>query len=555
MKKKLFTTAAVLLLLLTMLPSALAEIYAGPEEIELGEKLDHLVATVPADSQVDVDPDTLPEGVDLALEPEQDTNMEDIYLRGTPLHVGNYSCLISINAANYVCPISVSAEAPTVQVCEPVRCYQGASAQVSVTATVSMGSLSYQWYRSADNSTYGTAIEGATQPVCPVDTANVGTSYYYCVVTNTVDSSARGVTSGVISVTVEALAVSSISVETLPVKTVYTVGETLDPAGLSLRVNYANGSSQVQTDTSAFSLYPTRLETAGTQNIELSYQGLKCTFQVTVQPGSEVIEGIGVLTLPTKRSYTVGDSLDTAGLSIRVYTNNGQRDVTEGFICSPLVFDRAGEQTVTVSYGDKTCTFTLTVQEEEKPASLIVKTLPTKRDYTVGETLDTTGLVLQEISTRNRARDVTEGFSCSPTELTVAGDRQQITVWYGDLSCTFNVNVKAAAQTSPPVSSPPVSAAPVNSPAVTNPPAAPAAPVQSPSVPQGTVPTSPPPTSHVIEHQSHETGAGSAFIVVIVVAAALGLGSLGGYVVIMNHGGFDAVAEKLKEFTARFRKK
>lgn len=545
MKKKLFSMAAVLLLLFCLLPQARADYFPAPEELELGEELDHLVATVSAESDVSVNPETLPDGVKLTEKLEEpEEAVKDIFLQGTPQHVGQYSCVINFTSSSgrssIVYPISVGPEAPAVNVCDPVRCYQGSAAQVSVTASVTMGTLSYQWYSNTTEALNGTKIEGETGSTCRVDTSSEGTRYYYCVVTNTVEGQSRGVTSKVIPVTVEALAVSSISVETLPAKTVYTVGETLDPAGFSLRVVYANGNSQVLTDTGAFGFYPTRLDKAGTQNIELSYQGLTCTFQVTVQPGEEVIEGIGVLTLPSKRSYTVGDTLDTTGLSVRVYTNNGQRDVTEGFTCSPMAFDRAGEQTVTVSYGGKTCTFTLTIQEEEKPASLIVKTLPTKLNYTVGETLDTTGLVLQEISTRNKARDVTEGFTCSPTELTAAGDRQPITVYYGNLSCTFNVNVKAAAQTSPPVTSPPAQTA---------------APVQTPSVPQGTVPSSPPPSSHVIEHQSHETGTGSAFIVVIVVAAVLGLGSLGGYVFIMNRGGFDAVAGKLKDLASRFRKK
>ena len=66
---------------------------------------------------------------------------------------------------------------------------------------------------------------------------------------------------------------------------------------------------------------------------------------------------------------------------------------------------------------------------------------------------------------------------------------------------------------------------------------------------------SPAPTSHVIEHQSHSTGASSALLVVIMVAALLGLGSIGAYVFIMNRGGMDGLSEQLKSFLDRFRKK
>ena len=421
-----------------------------------------------------------------------------------------------------------------------MRCYLNDSARVSVTATVSSGSLSYQWYLSTANSYTGSAIQGANQPEYRVNTSALGTSYYYCIVTNTSGSQTRAVTSGIIPVTVEELAVTSLAVETFPAKTVYTVGDVLDPAGLSLRVGDANGGSRVLSDTGAFSFYPTRLETAGTQNIEVGYQGLSCTFQVTVQPGAEQIQGIGVLTLPTKRDYQVGDTLDPAGLSIRVYTNNGQRDVTEGFICSPMAFDRAGTQTVTVSYEGLTCTFTLEIQEEEKPVSLVVATLPTKREYQVGDTLDTSGMVLQLITNRNNSQTLTADYICTPTVLETAG-RQEISVFYKNLSTSFSVTVKQPLQTSPPPTSTtqPFTPVPV-SPSVS---AAPSAPV------------SPAPTSHVIEHQSHSTGASSALLVVIMVAALLGLGSIGAYVFIMNRGGMDGLSEQLKSFLDRFRKK
>lgn len=48
------------------------------------------------------------------------------------------------------------------------------------------GALSYQWYGSeTDANSGGTAISGADKSVLTVDTATAGTSFYYCVVTNT----------------------------------------------------------------------------------------------------------------------------------------------------------------------------------------------------------------------------------------------------------------------------------------------------------------------------------------------------------------------------------
>ena len=60
---------------------------------------------------------------------------------------------------------------------------------LSVTATVTDGgTLSYQWYQSADADSDGTAIQRATNSEYTPGTGTVGTTYYYCVVTNTNDA-------------------------------------------------------------------------------------------------------------------------------------------------------------------------------------------------------------------------------------------------------------------------------------------------------------------------------------------------------------------------------
>ncbi|WP_261302058.1 S-layer homology domain-containing protein [Paenibacillus andongensis] len=87
----------------------------------------------------------------------------------------------------------------------------GSSPALSVAATVSDGgTLSYQWYSNTANSTTGgTAIGGATSASYAAPTLAAGTTYYYVVVTNT-NSGATGsqtatATSSVATVTVNAL--------------------------------------------------------------------------------------------------------------------------------------------------------------------------------------------------------------------------------------------------------------------------------------------------------------------------------------------------------------
>ena len=77
--------------------------------------------------------------------------------------------------------------------------------------------------------------------------------------------------------------------------------------------------------------------------------------------------------------------------------------------------------------------------------SISVKTNPTKTTYFVGETLDTAGLVLTAAYSDGSSKDITSGFTCSPTKLTTAG-RQTITVTYQGKTTTFVVTVNAPTQ-------------------------------------------------------------------------------------------------------------
>nr|MCR5483987.1 bacterial Ig-like domain-containing protein [Clostridiales bacterium] len=240
------------------------------------------------------------------------------------------------------------------------------------------------------------------------------------------------------NVTVTAVALIGISVKTEPTKTTYYVGETLDTSGLTLTATYNNGVTQ--TITSGFNCTPTALNEAGEKTISVTYDGMSTSFNVTVN--QVVLLGITVKTPPTKTSYFVGDTLNTAGLSLSAAYNNGNVEtITSGFACSPTALNESGTKTITVSYSGKTTTFTVTVNEIVI-SSISVKTQPTKTSYFVGETLDTSGLTLLALYNNGNTQTVTSGFTCSPTALNEAGSKA-ITVTYSGKTTTFNVRVMA----------------------------------------------------------------------------------------------------------------
>lgn len=83
----------------------------------------------------------------------------------------------------------------------------------------------------------------------------------------------------------------------------------------------------------------------------------------------KAIERIEV-TAPAKTVYEQGEELDLAGLKVTaVYNDGSTEDVTDSAAVAKEGYDpnKVGEQTITVTYGDKTGEFTVTVKEKTTP--------------------------------------------------------------------------------------------------------------------------------------------------------------------------------------------
>lgn len=85
-------------------------------------------------------------------------------------------------------------------------------------------------------------------------------------------------------VDVTAVEPSSIAVKSKPSVTSYYVGETLNTSGLTLTVEYNNGTSREIS--SGFTCTPDTLSTAGTQKITVTYSGMTANFDVDVTNGT-----------------------------------------------------------------------------------------------------------------------------------------------------------------------------------------------------------------------------------------------------------------------------
>ena len=506
MKKRIVSIFLALVLMLTLTPAAFAvreeNCYLG--SVTAGQ--DFRVHITDIDSAAEIGSAVLPDGCRIEL--EELNAATKVYLAGRISSPGFELFTLPISGdEQYIvnCSIEVTANTPTVTTSADISCKLGDTAYISV--QVSGGTnLRYQWYSVSTG-----RIDGATSNTYSPNTLLVGTHEYYCEVTSGAASEiGTTVRSANISVTVYGVAVAEeISITFLPDKLEYDLGDAVDTTGLILTVRYSDGTSKMISG--GFGVFPTSLTQTGRQNIQISYENCTCSYEVTVGIGG-LIESLGVLERPDKIIYKIGDSFDATGLVIRAYfKGSGYKDIeADELEYSPKKFTEAGAQVVTVTYEGKTCSFSVSVEDDKKEIS--VASLPTKLEYTVGDKLDTSGLSINVVS-GGRTQTITSGFSCTPKVLTTAGTQEITVIYEGINKCTFKVTVNEK-ETSP---SPSPSATPTPIPT----PSASAAPTATP------VPTP-------VRHESHETNFAGTLMKIVLVIAMFCLVGIGAYFVVLR---------------------
>lgn len=534
MKKRIISLALAVLMVLALAPCAYGEQISSLGSVQAGTALDMFIAPLSAGGSV-ADAVGVPAGCELAVDAAQ-----SVRLKGTATTPGSYTFSFAALGANgerdvITCSFDVTPATPAINTSGSVTCYVGGTARLTVAATAADGgTLSYQWYLSPNGvAANGSLISGATGPEYLADTSATGVNYYYCLVTNTNNGQASVAVSPVLVVNVTQAVVDSIMINTLPTKTRYAPGEAFDATGASILVSYGNGTTQVLTE--GFNYSPVSFTSPGQVNVTLSYSGKTCSFPVTVVSEEESIEGIGMVILPTKIAYKQGDSLDPTGLVFRVYySDKTYKDVDSGYTYAPKVFTTSGTQDVTITYKNKTCRFSVTVDPVQTVSTLEIASSPGKLVYNVGDTLDTSGLVLKLTSSEG-TQLINSGFTCEPSTLSSSGS-QAVRVRYNGMVTTFTVTVNSASP----------------SPAVTLSPAPSASPTPSASV-------SPAPSDSPAKLANNTNRSKNGVLVVIMLIALLCLVALGGYMLVMNAGGWEPfkarVEYRLYKLKAKFTKR
>ena len=153
---------------------------------------------------------------------------------------------------------------------------------------------------------------------------------------------------------------SRIAILSPPARRSYQRGDILDTTGLQIMAYYSDGRQEDVTE--GIHLSQTELLVPGRQQICVSYGECQDSFEIIV---TEVyITSLKILTMPEKQTYSVGESLETKGMTIGVtYSNGTSARIQSDFTCTPESFTEAGEIPVTVHYKGNTAEFPVTVFE------------------------------------------------------------------------------------------------------------------------------------------------------------------------------------------------
>ncbi len=187
--------------------------------------------------------------------------------------------------------------------------------------------------------------------------------------------------------------VESISVDKWPNKTEYYLRDTVDLTGMKVSAKVFNYNPETklyeQSEIDVTDLVwvePSVFTFDEAQNVEVflkapgdaagNLETFVSHFRVTFKYANpEDITRIEIYQKPTKTAYTVGESLDLSGMTVRAHKGNGNfEDITSGFTADVTKLEETGTKTVTVSYEKNsqtfTATFDVTVTEPvEEPSS------------------------------------------------------------------------------------------------------------------------------------------------------------------------------------------
>ena len=175
---------------------------------------------------------------------------------------------------------------------------------------------------------------------------------------------------------------------------------------------------------------------------------LTLTLCITACTGDETdaaVKSIEIVSGSVTTQYNVGDTVDFSGIKVKVtFDDNTTKEIGYSDVqISPVDTSTAGEKTVTVTYGEITTNFKVTVKEVEEEVTLSsIKIVPgtVPSALYLGQSFDTSGLQVEANYSNGTKKVLTlEQVEASTVDTTTAGDKTFTVTYEGK---TDSVTVK-----------------------------------------------------------------------------------------------------------------
>ena len=241
-------------------------------------------------------------------------------------------------------------------------------------------------------------------------------------------------------ITVIDVVVSRILLDWYTCKRNYYEGEEFSDRGLNVVAYYNNGQQKFLKNSEYTIDGSEVVKTPGKDKlVTVTYSGKSATYTITVT--AVVVNELKMILPPVKTEYRQSDEFDPEGMLLRAYYNNGVVEEVKDFTTD---FDNVAAEpgvnkTLTISYGGKSVVISIDVVLDGLQ-SILIKVKPSKISYYLGESFDSTGLVVE--AKFDAGIQTVNDWTCDGNEVVLSiGKDKIVTVAYGGRTAIFYIDV------------------------------------------------------------------------------------------------------------------
>lgn len=223
-------------------------------------------------------------------------------------------------------------------------------------------------------------------------------------------------------------------------KTDFYTGDAFTHEGLVVTAHYDNGETEDVTSKASFS--NPNMNTQGNKKITITYGDVSTSYYIYVTPAPTVTSlRLQNQTFNSNKNFNVGDEFSLRNIKVyATYSDSTEVEVTNDPNLSVTGYNmsQAGNQTVTVSFGGRSTTYTITVTKVLQSISLNTSNAKTEFEY--NEAFDYSGVVVTAHYNDGSSSNVTASATFSTPNMATSGE-QTITVAYNDKQTSYTITV------------------------------------------------------------------------------------------------------------------